>query len=85
MCVIHKGFRVFRAVSPASFFSGNLISLKPAIPYEIIHRTSDCAKTIQVFLLMVVEKFIYENVSELKLVFAQTPFVAKQKNRPFHF
>jgi hypothetical protein len=34
---------------------------------------SDCAKTIQVFLLMVVEKFKYENVRELKLVFAQTP------------
>jgi len=37
MCIIHKGFRGFRAVSPASTLGGNLIGLKPAIPYEIIH------------------------------------------------
>lgn len=37
MCIVHKGFRGFRAVSPASFFGGNLIDLKPAIPYETIH------------------------------------------------
>ncbi len=37
MCIIHKGFRGFRAFLPASILSGNLISLKPAIPYEIIH------------------------------------------------
>lgn len=39
MCIIHKGFRGFRAVSPASILGGNLIGLKPAIPYEIIHST----------------------------------------------
>ena len=37
MCIIHKGFRGFRAVSPASILGGNLIGLKPAVPYEIIH------------------------------------------------
>ncbi len=37
MCIIHKGFRGFRAASPASNLGGNLIGLKPAIPYEIIH------------------------------------------------
>ena len=39
MCIIHKGFRGFRALSPASILVGNLIALKPAIPYEIIHLT----------------------------------------------
>ncbi len=37
MCIIHKGFRGFRTVLPALIFSCKLISLKPAIPYEIIH------------------------------------------------
>jgi hypothetical protein len=37
MCIIHKGFRGFRAFSPASILGGKLIGLKPAIPYEIIH------------------------------------------------
>ena len=37
MCIIHKGFRGFRAVSPASNFGGNLIGLNTEIPYEIIH------------------------------------------------
>ena len=36
MCIIHKGFRGFRAASPASNLGGNLIGLKPEIPYEII-------------------------------------------------
>jgi len=39
MCIIHKGFRGFRALSLESFFGGNLIGLKPAIPYETIHET----------------------------------------------
>ena len=39
MCIIHKGFRGIRAVLPASILDGNLIGLKPAIPYEIIHST----------------------------------------------
>ncbi len=39
MCIIHKGFRGFRALSPASILLCNLIGLKPAIPYEIIHLT----------------------------------------------
>ena len=39
MCIIHKGFRGFRASSIASNLGGNLIGLKPAIPYEIIHST----------------------------------------------
>lgn len=37
MCIIHKGYRGKRALSPASNLVGNLISLNPAIPYEIIH------------------------------------------------
>ncbi|MBD3197359.1 MAG: hypothetical protein GF317_20050 [Candidatus Lokiarchaeota archaeon] len=39
MCIIHKGFRGFRASSPASILGGNLIGLKSEIPYEIIHST----------------------------------------------
>ncbi len=39
MCIIHKGFRGFRALSPASKLVGNMIGLKSAIPYEIIHKT----------------------------------------------
>jgi hypothetical protein len=39
MCIIHKGFRGFRALSPASILGGKLIGLNPAIPYEIIHST----------------------------------------------
>ena len=39
MCIVHKGFRGFRAVSPASILGGNLIGLKPAIPYDTIHST----------------------------------------------
>lgn len=39
MCIIHKGFRGFRTVSLASIFGGNLIRLKHAIPYKIIHST----------------------------------------------
>ena len=38
MCIVHKGFRGFRAVSPALILGANLIGLKPAIPYEIIHQ-----------------------------------------------
>lgn len=45
MCIVHKGFRGFRAVSPASNLGGNLIGLKPAIPYDTIHLPSDCLKT----------------------------------------
>jgi hypothetical protein len=30
MCIIHKGFRGFRASSTASNLGGNLIGLKPA-------------------------------------------------------
>lgn len=37
MCIVHKGFRGFRAVSPALNLGGNLIGLKPAIPYDTIH------------------------------------------------
>lgn len=37
MCIIHKGLRGFRALSPASILGGNLTGLKPEIPYEIIH------------------------------------------------
>ncbi len=39
MCIIHKGFRGFLALSPASILGGNLMGLKPAIPYEIIHES----------------------------------------------
>ncbi len=37
MCIVHKGFRGFRAASPALTLGGNLIGLKPAIPYDTIH------------------------------------------------
>ncbi len=47
MCIIHKGFRGFRAISPASISGGNLIGLKPAIPYEIIHSTLAAMQTSQ--------------------------------------
>ena len=36
MCIIHKGFRGFRAASPASNLGNNLIGLKYVLPYEII-------------------------------------------------
>jgi hypothetical protein len=39
MCMVHKGFRGFRAVSPASILGGNLIGLKAAIPYDTIRST----------------------------------------------
>ncbi len=39
MCIVHKGFRGFRAASPAFILGGNLTGLKPAIPYDTIHRT----------------------------------------------
>ena len=34
MCIVHKGFSGFRAVSPASILGSNLIDKKPAIPYD---------------------------------------------------
>jgi hypothetical protein len=37
MCIVHKGFRGFRAVSPASILGSKMIGLKPAIPYDTIH------------------------------------------------
>lgn len=40
MCIVHKGFRGFRAVSHSSILGGILIGLKPAIPYDTIHSTS---------------------------------------------
>lgn len=39
MCIVHKGFRDFRAVLPASILGGSLIGLNPAIPYDTIHST----------------------------------------------
>ena len=33
MCIVHKGFRDFRALLAASILGGKLISLKPAIAY----------------------------------------------------
>jgi len=39
MCIVHKGFRGFRAASPAIFLGGNLTGLKPEIPYDTIHST----------------------------------------------
>ncbi len=39
MCIVHKGFRGFRAASPASNLGGVLIGLKSAIPYDTIHST----------------------------------------------
>ena len=37
MCIVNKGFRGFRAFSPASILGGNLKDLKPEIPYDTIH------------------------------------------------
>lgn len=36
MCIIHKGSRGFRALSPALILGSNLTGLKPANPYEIL-------------------------------------------------
>lgn len=33
MSIVNKGFRGFQTSSPASTLGGNLIGLKPAIPY----------------------------------------------------
>ena len=52
MCIVHKGFRGFRDVSPASILGGKLIGLKSAIPYDTIHSTlpnimtTDCANEL---------------------------------------
>lgn len=37
MCIIHKGFVGFQALSHASILGSNLIGLKHVIPYEIIY------------------------------------------------
>jgi hypothetical protein len=37
MCIVHKGFSGFRAVSPSLILGGNLIGLRLAIPYDTIH------------------------------------------------
>ena len=43
MCILYKGFRGFRAVSPVSILGGNLIGLKPAIAYyAYTQRCSQC-------------------------------------------
>lgn len=39
MCIVHKGFKGIRAVSPASILGSKLIGLKPEIPYDTIHLT----------------------------------------------
>jgi len=41
MCIVHKGFRGFRAASRASILGGNLIELKSAILYDTLHSTFD--------------------------------------------
>lgn len=33
MCIVHKGFRGFQAVSHASNLGVNLTGLRPAVPY----------------------------------------------------
>ncbi len=38
MCIVHKGFRGFRAVLPASILGGNSKGLNLAIPYDTIHQ-----------------------------------------------
>ena len=47
ICIVHKGFRGFRTLSPASILGGNLIGLKSAIPYDTIHSTM-CASENQI-------------------------------------
>lgn len=39
MCIVHKGFTGFRAVSPALILGGNLTGFKPETPYDTIHAT----------------------------------------------
>jgi hypothetical protein len=41
----HKGFRVFRALSPGLILGGNFISFKTAISYDTIHSPLECLKT----------------------------------------
>ncbi len=42
MCIIHKGFRDFRALSHVLNLACNLIGLKSEIPYEIIYQPFTC-------------------------------------------
>jgi len=44
MCIVHKGFRGIRAVSPSLNLGGNLIGLKPAPPYDTIHQPFSTSK-----------------------------------------
>ena len=37
MCIVHKGFRGYRAASHALILGGKLNGLKTAIPYDTIH------------------------------------------------
>jgi hypothetical protein len=50
MCIVHKGFRGFRAVLPASIFGGNLMGWKPAIPYDTIHSTLGAIARLNFFI-----------------------------------
>jgi len=42
MCIVHKGFRGFRALSHALIWGGKLIGLKPAIPYAPYTQRLEC-------------------------------------------
>jgi len=65
MCIIHKGFRGNRELSPASIFAGNMTGLKSEIPYEIIHSTLCTSKTNSA----IDETFEYFNISSIRHIF----------------
>jgi len=72
MCIVHKGFRGFQAVSHASILGGNLIDLKSAIPYDTIHSTLYGITTkimkqlLSLFLLLLVSNTFAQEKLELE-------------------
>tara|TARA_B100000508_G_scaffold55003_1_gene42582 strand:+ start:2449 stop:3345 length:897 start_codon:yes stop_codon:yes gene_type:complete len=63
MCIVHKGFRGFRAVSASSILGGNLIGLKSAIPYSTIHSPLPCMMKAITFIIPLIFTFISCNQS----------------------
>jgi len=81
MCIVHKGFRGFRAVSPASIFGGNLIGFKPAIPYDTIHLTLTIMqdreryfKQIKINYMKLKNFILFGLLFSFGLLYAQTDF-----------
>jgi hypothetical protein len=46
MCIIHKGFRGFRALSQASSLGGNLIPTRDELAYEYYLRGKEMLKKL---------------------------------------